>query len=187
MSHRAKTVRAVSRALSSAALRREALDAAGDPFARMPTPPWGCESDACSVRRSTAAVARRLAVQEEAALVPGTPHTLSGALAPSDQARVVTDLRGELVYANRAWEELCGYKLEEVKGTMGLKFLQGPLTEKDKVLKINKCVREQQRVNLKLHNYQKNGELFFNQIQVSPLTGSSGRVTHLLGILEKVE
>lgn len=79
-----------------------------------------------TTRSSAAAVAQRLSCQAEFPLILGTPYTLEGALVESEQARVITEVgwRHRLVHVNKAWEELCGYKLSEVEGSMGLSFIQ---------------------------------------------------------------
>ncbi|GMH34096.1 hypothetical protein BSKO_01930 [Bryopsis sp. KO-2023] len=139
-------------------------------------------------RHSTAAVAGRIRSQVEYPLVTGTPYTLSGALLPSIQARVVTEVGpgNRIVYANEAWEELCGFTLSEVQGSCGLKFIQGPDTEASAVRKIQTAVESSNRVQVVLTNYKRNGQPFKNRLQITPLLGPTGRVTHLLGILREV-
>lgn len=180
-----KAASTVSRALTSTRSRNK-LDEILDSLLRAARASTDPAHEPCSIRETTAAVALRLRQQEESPLVTGTPFTVEGALQESEQARVVTDLQGRIVYANKAWEELCGYRLQEVAGTLGLKFLQGPLTDSNKVRKINESVKENKRVRVMITNYRKDGVPFMNQVQVSPLLGCGGRVTHLLGILNKM-
>lgn len=139
-------------------------------------------------RHSTAAVAQRIRSQVEYPLVAGTPYTLSGAFQPSHQARVVTEVGpgSRIIYVNNAWERLCGFTLDEVQGSRGLKFIQGPDTEASAVRKIQTAVESCDRVQVFLTNYKKNGQPFKNYLQITPLLGSTGRVTHLLGILHEV-
>jgi hypothetical protein len=45
------------------------------------------------------------------------------------------------VFANHAWEELCGWNAEEIKGQHGLSFLQGPETEKLRLKRVSAAVK----------------------------------------------
>lgn len=144
---------------------------------------------ACHNRQSAAAVAQRLQSQVEFPLIFGTPFTLGGALQPSNQARVVTEFGPgtKVIHVNKAWEELCGFTLQEVRGSRGLKFIQGPNTELPAIQRIQAAVQQGGRVQVLLTNYKKNGESFRNHLQVTPLLGSTGRITHLLGILREIK
>lgn len=59
------------------------------------------------------------------------------------QARIITEASYpyKVVFANHAWEELCGWNAEEVKGQHGLSFLQGPETEKLRLKRVSAAVK----------------------------------------------
>lgn len=79
-----------------------------------------------ATRSSAAAVAQRISSQAEFPLIFGTPYTLEGALVESEQARVITEVgwRNRVVHVNKAWEDLYGYKLGEVEGSLWPAFVQ---------------------------------------------------------------
>lgn len=151
--------------------------------------PYAAGSDPMRVRDATTAVATRMSKQQECPLVVGTPFTVDGAMRDSAQARVVTEAAAPhtIVYVNRAWEKLCGYSAEEVLGIQGLGFLQGPLTASHMVEKLDHAVNSCTRGRVIVTNYKKDGTPFQNLVQVTPLLGSNGRITHLLGILQNVQ
>lgn len=107
---------------------------------------------------------------------------------PCNEARIITEASYpyKVVFANHAWEELCGWNAEEIKGQHGLSFLQGPETEKLRLKRVSAAVKYGERVEVRLINYKKDGTPFLNRLRVTPLTTSLGQYTHMLGILEEV-
>lgn len=101
------------------------------------------------------------------------------------QARIITKMESpnHVVYANQAWEQLCGYTCQEVLGKEGLKFLQGEATDRLTLQKIKQAVQQGSRVRVNLINYKKDGTAFLNRLQISPLQSRPGEATHLLGVL----
>lgn len=140
-----------------------------------------------SLRHSTAAVARRNQWQT---VFIDAPKYLEAVLHDGDsrQARIVTEAHYpyRVIYANHAWEELCGWSAEEAIGQSGLSFMQGEATDRVKIRRINSAVREGERPNIRVINYKKDGHPFLNHLQITPLrSGPLGEYTHMLGILEE--
>jgi hypothetical protein len=71
-----------------------------------------------------------------------TPYAMCLTLDPL-QARIITEgtYPYRVVFANSAWEEMCGWTAEEVHGLHGLSFLQGPETEKAKLKRVSEAVK----------------------------------------------
>jgi PAS domain S-box-containing protein len=93
----------------------------------------------------------------------------------------------QVLYANSAWEALCGYTLEEVKGQT-CKFLQGHMTCAQTVKELNALIAARhQPIRVRLLNYRKNGTAFVNDLSVEILTsrGQNGAATHLCGTLQR--
>ena len=79
-----------------------------------------------------------------------------------------------LVYVNRGFEEITGYSMQDVRGR-NCRFMQGDEHDQPGLDKLRQAIREQKSCLVTLRNYRKNGELFYNDLQVSPVTDESGR------------
>jgi len=116
------------------------------------------------------------------------PRTYEEALAPSGQARVITEAADpfRIAHVNGAWTDLCGYTLEDVRGqTLGI--IQGRDTDPVELLLLEFAIRARAEAETVLVNYVKDGRPFINRIRISPLKDKeTGRVTHLLGVLKDV-
>ena len=87
-----------------------------------------------NMRSSVRAVAARMS--NLIAMRPDTPYTLEGALQPTMQARVITDIEypHRICYVNKPWEELCGFSCDEVVGqTLSMIQVRGLLTRRWRV------------------------------------------------------
>jgi len=61
-----------------------------------------------------------------------------------------------IVHVNKAWEALCGWRLEEVIGK-SCKLLQGPQTCPAAVLELSTAVAQHRSITLRLFNHKKDG------------------------------
>lgn len=85
-----------------------------------------------------------------------------------------------IVYANQAMQHITGYTREELQGNT-LRLLHGEDTEPALVAKLNEAITEQRSCQLKLLNYRKNGDAFWNEITITPVQNEAGEVTHFIG------
>jgi PAS domain S-box-containing protein len=86
-----------------------------------------------------------------------------------------------IVYANKAFERLTGYRQDEIVGH-NCRFLQGPDREQPERHLIAEALKHQQGIEVTLRNYRKDGELFFNHLKITPLFDRKGRVIYYLGV-----
>ena len=63
-------------------------------------------------------------------------------------------------------------------------FLQGPATEADKLGELKEGVREGKFLEVRLLNYTKGGDPFYNTLKCHPLRDANGKLTHYCGVLE---
>lgn len=86
-----------------------------------------------------------------------------------------------ILFASDGFYSATGYSPAEVIGR-NCRFLQGPETERQKVMEIRDAIREDRCCQVCLLNYRKNGSTFLNQFFLSPIKNDQGIVTHYVGI-----
>ena len=97
---------------------------------------------------------------------------------------VITDAslpNNPIIYCNPAFESITGYPPEEVLGR-NCKFLQGTDTDPAAVEQIRQALRTEQKCQVVLKNYRKNGTPFWNELKISPVRDASGMVTNFIGV-----
>lgn len=115
---------------------------------------------------------------------PANIKLLKAALDSSISGIIITDnnqFDNPIIYCNRAFELLSGYEREEVIGR-NCRFLQGSERDQKERELIRKAVLTGKPVTVEIRNYKKSGELFWNELYISPIIGSSGEVTHFIGV-----
>jgi two-component system, sporulation sensor kinase C len=90
-----------------------------------------------------------------------------------------------LIYVNPAFEHMTGYTLEEVRG-LNCRFLQGDDRDQPTLKLVRHCLKTQSESIVVLRNYRKDGTPFWNELALSPIQDSYGRVTHFVGIQNDV-
>lgn len=106
------------------------------------------------------------------------------ALASSADGVVITSMtlpNQPIIYVNRAFEKITGYEADEVLGS-NCKFLLGEdLTQSGSAV-IREAIRQGRSCQVVLRNYRKGGELFYNQLAISPVLSPEGVLTHYVGV-----
>ncbi|PSQ17112.1 hypothetical protein BRD00_08775 [Halobacteriales archaeon QS_8_69_26] len=85
-----------------------------------------------------------------------------------------------LIYVNDAFERTTGYSREEVLGT-NCRFLQGEETARGPIREMAEAIDAEEPVSVELVNYRKDGEKFWNKVDIAPLRNEAGEVTHYVG------
>jgi PAS domain S-box-containing protein len=112
------------------------------------------------------------------------PHVLTQILDTCVNGVTLTDPDLEdspIVYANKAFEDICGYPQEEIVGR-NCRFLQGTDRNQPELDKLRAAIKKGEPIEITLRNYRKNGELFYNRLNVKPLLDDKGRVVYFLGV-----
>lgn len=86
-----------------------------------------------------------------------------------------------LVYANKAFEKMTGYTMEEVI-EKNYRFMQGEDREQKERYMMQEAFKNNQPIEITFKNYRKNGELFYNHLEMSPLFDSNGNLLYYLGV-----
>lgn len=115
-------------------------------------------------------------------------ETLYDAVEIAANGIVIADCLQEdmpIIYINPAFTKITGFKKEDIIG-MNCRFLQGPETNQTEVDKIREAIREKKKCKVVLLNYKKNGEKFWNELNLSPLFNNDGELTHFIGIQDDI-
>ncbi|MCE7913350.1 MAG: PAS domain-containing protein [Nitrosomonas sp. PRO4] len=86
-----------------------------------------------------------------------------------------------LVYVNKAFETITGYTLAETVGR-NCRFLQGKDRDQPGVIQLRQALKDKKPIEVTLRNYRRNGELFYNHLELSPLFDSKGNLLYFLGV-----
>jgi PAS domain S-box-containing protein len=86
-----------------------------------------------------------------------------------------------IVYANKAFEDMCGYPQEEIVGR-NCRFLQAVDRDQPELDRLRAAIKKHEPIEVTLRNYRKNGELFYNRLVVKPLLDERGSVVYYLGV-----
>ena len=82
-----------------------------------------------------------------------------------------------IVFANRAFQNLCGYDAAELIGR-NCRFLQGPGTDPAEVAKVRDAIAGRRDVVVEILNYHRDGRPFRNELYISPVFDPDGRLRY---------
>jgi diguanylate cyclase (GGDEF)-like protein/PAS domain S-box-containing protein len=112
------------------------------------------------------------------------------ALAATNNGIVIADLDSEsggwpVSYVNEAFEQLTGYRSEEVVGK-SLALLQGEETDPEPVADMSAALRAGEECWVTLRNYRRDGSPFWNEVFLTPVADGDGVTRRYIGILHDV-
>jgi diguanylate cyclase (GGDEF)-like protein/PAS domain S-box-containing protein len=88
-------------------------------------------------------------------------------------------------YVNPAFERITGYTAAEVLGR-DCRFLAASELDVNERAEVHAALEEKRPVNVVFRNQRKNGELFWNDLNITPVTDEHGKVTHFIGVINDV-
>jgi len=104
----------------------------------------------------------------------------------TEQSVVITNKAGEIEWVNEAFLKLTGYTIEEVKGLIPGKFLQGEETDPKSVMALSKAIRNNEPIEVDIINYTKSRKKYWVKIQLQPVYNSSGQVENYISIQKEI-
>ncbi|RZL19172.1 MAG: PAS domain-containing protein, partial [Pedobacter sp.] len=113
---------------------------------------------------------------------------LTQALDASISGIIITDNTqpdNPIVYCNGAFEVISGYTRNEIIGH-NCRFLQADDRDQPERKVLAKSVKEGSECRVIIRNYRKNGELFWNELYMSPVKNDAGEVSHFIGVQNDV-
>jgi PAS domain S-box-containing protein len=85
-----------------------------------------------------------------------------------------------LVYVNDAFERLTGYTRAETLGR-NCRFLQGPESNEEAVRTMREAIEAGERASVEILNYRKDGERFWNRVDIAPIAFEDGDPRYYVG------
>jgi PAS domain S-box-containing protein len=107
------------------------------------------------------------------------------ALAAVEDGVVITDPSrpdNPVIYCNDAITRISGYEPGEILGR-NCRFLQGTDRDQEAREKLRDAVARRVPCRVLIRNYRRDGELFWNELSLSPVRDESGRTTHFVGVM----
>ena len=96
---------------------------------------------------------------------------------------LITDAKCQdnpIVYANRGFETITGYRIEAIKGR-NPRFLQTDSVSEE-LSKVRTAIAQRQQVRALIRNRRHDGSEFWNQMSIDPVRDEKGEVSHFIGV-----
>jgi len=110
---------------------------------------------------------------------------LSRAVEHSSSSVVITDLAGDIEYANPRFTEVTGYTLEEVLGR-NPRVLKSGIQPKEFYADLWATIASGRAWHGEFCNLKKSGEHYWESASISPIRDASGEITHYVGIKDDI-
>jgi PAS domain S-box-containing protein len=113
---------------------------------------------------------------------------LSKALDASISGIIITDNTqpdNPIVYCNSAFEFISGYERNEIIGH-NCRFLQADDRGQKERHILAEAIRSGTECRIEIRNYRKNGDLFWNELYMSPVRDNNDNITHFIGVQNDV-
>ena len=110
---------------------------------------------------------------------------LSIAVEQSPVSIVITDTQGTIEYVNPKFMQLTGYLFEEAVG-MNPRILKSGKTSPEVYQCLWDTITSGKEWHGEILNRKKNGELYWEQASICPITDTNGKTTHFLAVKEDI-
>ncbi len=114
-----------------------------------------------------------------------TLKKLSMAVEQSPNVVVITDVSGQIEYVNPRFTDITGYYPEEVIG-QNPRLLNSGETATEVYSDLWKTLLSGQEWRGVFHNKKKNGDLYWAEEVISPITNNFGEITHFIALQEDI-
>ena len=112
-------------------------------------------------------------------------HLQAGALDAAANTIVITDTFGNIQWANPAFETLTGYSLSEVSG-QNPRLLKSGKQGADFYRDLWDAIRSGKVWHGELENRRKDGNLYVEEMTITPLRSPAGTVTHFIAVKQDI-
>ncbi|MBB5396909.1 ATP-binding protein [Mucilaginibacter sp. AK015] len=113
---------------------------------------------------------------------------IKAALDASVSGIIITDNQlpdNPIIYCNWSFERMTGYRRNDIIGH-NCRFLQADDRNQPARAKIKEAIANGSNIFVEIRNYTRTGQLFWNELYVSPVKSEDGKVTHFIGVQHNV-
>ena len=119
-----------------------------------------------------------------ASLSPGLKDRVTGCIADRPQhshsdGMVMSGPDGLVQWTNSAFNAMCGYTLEELRGKNLGPILQGEKTDRETAERMRRAVHEYRPCRETILNYHKNGTPYWVEVAITPIIDDAGELLWL--------
>src|SRR3989304_4880207 len=112
-------------------------------------------------------------------------HKLSFAVEQSPNPIIITDIKGNIEYVNSMFIKLTGYTYEEAIG-QNPKILKSGIQKPEFYKQLWDTITSGKKWRGEFYNKKKNGEFYWENASISPLTNEKGDITHFIAVKEDI-
>ncbi|MCP5007067.1 MAG: PAS domain S-box protein [Planctomycetes bacterium] len=112
-------------------------------------------------------------------------HKLSHAVRHSSATIIITDTEGNIEYANPMFTQLTGYSIEEAIGN-NPHVLQSGKTPPEVYEELWSTIKSGDEWKGELCNKKKEGELYWEQVSISPVKDDKGAITNFIAVKDDI-
>lgn len=120
--------------------------------------------------------------------LPISLDLLKKAIDTANDGLVIAEQEGDdtiLIYVNEAFERLTGYSEEDIL-YQDCRFLQGEERDQDERKIIRDAIDAGEPCRVRLHNYHKDGNAFWNELSITPILNEEDGLTYYIGVQKDV-
>lgn len=110
---------------------------------------------------------------------------LSRAIEQNPVSIIITNVQGEIKYANPKFTELTGYLPEELLGK-NPSILKSGFTSKEEYEELWSTIKKGKEWRGEFQNKKKNGEIYYESALISPILDEKGNIQHFLALKEDI-
>jgi diguanylate cyclase (GGDEF)-like protein/PAS domain S-box-containing protein len=130
-------------------------------------------------------IAERRAREAQLCLRERALHAASNGIVITRSAGDAPGADNLIEYVNPAFERITGYPADEVIG-LDPRFMAAPGMDDNERSALRDAIARRRPVNVVLRNLRKNGELFWNDLNITPVQDEHGAATHFIGVINDV-
>ncbi|MDO9300759.1 MAG: diguanylate cyclase, partial [Anaerolineales bacterium] len=111
---------------------------------------------------------------------------LSSAVEHNPSSIVITDISGRIEYVNPKFTDVTGFTLDDVRGKTPWDMFGSSEMQPETLAGHQQAIRSWKEWRGEMLNRKKNGETYWESVSISPITDSSGVVTHFVAVNEDI-